>query len=161
MERCFEKISFEQFKKDIIDSRELYDNYELPVRKTKYSAGYDFIAMQDFEIKPGEIKKIPTGYKAKFQTDEMLLILVRSSMGFKYNVRLCNQVGLIESDYYNNPDNEGHLFVKLQNEGDKVFSVKKGEGYAQGIFTKFLTCGDTPLSERTGGIGSTNKKEGN
>ena len=161
MERFFEKISFEQFKKDITDSRELYDNYELPVRKTKYSAGYDFIAMQDFEIKPGEIKKIPTGYKAKFQTDEMLLILVRSSMGFKYNVRLCNQVGLIESDYYNNPDNEGHLFVKLQNEGDKVFSVKKGEGYAQGIFTKFLTCGDIPLSERTGGIGSTNKKEGN
>jgi len=161
MKRYFEKISFEEFKKVIKDDLKLYEEYELPQRKTKFSAGYDFIAIEDFEIKPGEIKKIPTGYKANFGTDEMLMILVRSSMGFKYNIRLCNQVGIIESDYYNNPDNEGHLFVALQNEGDKVFSVKKGEGYAQGIFTKYLTCGDIVESERTGGFGSTNKKEGN
>lgn len=159
MERFFEKISFEQFKKDIKDDELLYNNYELPKRKTKYSAGYDFIAIEDFEINPGEIKKIPTGYKVNMLGDEMLMIFVRSSMGFKYNVRMCNQVGIIDKDYYNNLDNEGHMFVKLQNEGDKVFSVKKGEAYAQGIFTKFLTCGEDVEMVRTGGIGSTNRKE--
>jgi len=161
MERYFEKISFEQFKKDIKDDIKLYKEYNLPVRKTKCSAGYDFLAIEDFELNPGEIKKIPTGYKSNFGSDEMLMMLVRSSMGFKYNVRLTNQVGIVESDYYNNPENEGHLFISIQNEGDKKFSVKKGESYAQGIFAKFLTCGDEGEGIRTGGIGSTNKKEGN
>ena len=160
MNRYFEKVSFEQFKNDIIDDYKLYEEYKLPQRKTKYSAGYDFIAINDFEIKPGEIKKIATGVKANFCEDEMLMLLVRSSMGFKYNIRMCNQVGIVESDYYNNPSNEGHLFVALQNEGDKIFYVKKGESYAQGIFTKFLTCGEEVETERTGGIGSTDKKEG-
>ena len=160
MERYFEKISFEQFKKDIKDDKYLYEEYSLPIRKTKSSVGYDFIAIEDFEMQPGEIKKIPTGYKASFGSDEMLMLLVRSSMGFKYNVRMCNQVGIIESDYYNNIDNEGHLFIALQNEGDKTFCVKKGEGYAQGIFTKILTCGEDVDNVRTGGIGSTDKKEG-
>lgn len=156
MDRFFEKISFEQFKKDIKDNIDLYNEYILPVRKTKYSVGYDFIAIEDFEIKPNEIKKIPTGYKAKFLSDEALFIVVRSSMGFKYNIRLCNQIGVIESDYYNNIDNEGHMWVALQNEGCKTFVVKKGESYAQGIFTKILTCGENVEKERIGGIGSTN-----
>jgi len=160
MERYFEKISFEEFKKDIKDDKKIYDEYMLPVRKTKNSAGYDFLAIEDLEIKPGEIKKIPTGYKAKFQCDEMLMIFVRSSMGFKYNVRMTNQVGIIESDYYNNIDNEGHMYVSLQNEGDKVFKISKGDAYAQGIFVKFLTCGEEVNEIRTGGIGSTNKKVG-
>ena len=158
MNRYFEKISFEQFSNDICNDRILYDNYELPIRKTKYSAGYDFIAIRNFVIKPGEIIKIPTGYKAKFLSDEVLMIVVRSSMGFKYNVRMCNQVGIIESDYYNNSSNDGHIWVALQNEGDKDFIIRKGDSYAQGIFTKFLTCGDNPLDERIGGFGSTNKE---
>ena len=133
----------------------------LPERKTKHSAGYDFFAIEDFEIKPGEIKKIATGYKANFLKDEMLMLFVRSSMGFKYNIRMCNQVGIVESDYYNNIDNEGHLFIALQNEGNRLYRVQKGEAYAQGVFTKFLTCGDENDNIRKSGIGSTNKKEGN
>ncbi len=160
MERYFEKISFEKFKKDIKDDKKLYEEYVLPERKTKYSAGYDFLAIEDFSIKPGEIKKIPTGYKANFGKDEMLMIIVRSSMGFKYNIRMTNQVGIIESDYYNNIDNEGHMYVSLQNEGDKEYIVKKGEAYAQGIFTKFLICDNDRVENiRKGGIGSTNRKE--
>ena len=158
MDRYFEKISFDQFSKDIINDKKIYDNYELPVRKTKYSAGYDFIAINDYIIKPGEILKIPTGYKAKFLEDEMLMIVVRSSMGFKYNVRMCNQVGIIESDYYNNSSNEGHIWVALQNEGNADYVVHKGDSYAQGIFANFLTCGDKPLDERIGGLGSTNNE---
>ncbi len=158
--RKFEKVSYEEFSKNINLDRESYNSYLLPVRKTKFSAGYDFLAIEDFTIKPGEIKKIPTGYKVTMQNDEMLMILVRSSSGFKYNVRMCNQVGIIESDYYNNVSNEGHLFVALQNHGDKDYVVKAGEGYAQGVFTKFLlTEDDFVENTRSGGIGSTTSKE--
>ena len=115
MERYFEKISFNQFKKDVVDNKKMYDAYSLPRRGTKNSAGYDFEALYDFVIKPGQIKKIPLGIKASMNSNEVLLLLVRSSQGFKYNVRMCNQVGVIDSDYYNNSDNEGHIFIKLQN----------------------------------------------
>ncbi len=155
--RKFEKVSIDEFSKYY--DKTMYEEYDLPKRMTRHSAGYDFLAIEGFTIKPGEIKKIPTGYKATFGNDEMLMLLVRSSMGFKYNVRMTNQVGIIESDYYNNIDNEGHMFVSLQNEGDRDFVVKKGEGYAQGIFTKFLICDDDiTTNERQGGLGSTNKE---
>ena len=156
--RYFEKISFEQFSKDICVDKSLYDEYELPKRATKNSCGYDFYAIEDVVLHPGEIKKIPTGYKAKFMADEILMLVVRSSMGFKYNVRMCNQVGIVDSDYYNNPSNEGHMWVALQNEGNMDYEIKKGTAYCQGIFMKYLTCGDIVEVERTSGIGSTDKK---
>ena len=161
MERYFEKISFEQFKKDIKDDKDLYDKYELPIRKTKTSAGYDFLAIEDFEIEPCQIKKIPTGIKAKYPEDEVLMLFVRSSMGFKWNVRLCNQVGVIDADYYNNPDNEGHMWIALQNEGDKIFKVEAGQGFGQGIFMKYYIVDDEDeiKNERVGAFGSTNKEE--
>lgn len=164
MARYFKKISFNQFKTDIKDDIDLYNEYNLPTRATKYSAGYDFKAIEKIVIKPNEIKKIPSGYKANFNQDEMLMLMVRSSMGFKYNVRLCNQVGIVESDYYNNDSNEGHLWIALQNEGEKDFVVEKGESYAQGIFTKFLTVDNEGEIKqiRKGGIGSTsNEREEN
>lgn len=160
MERGFEKISFEEFSKNIKNDKNLYDSYILPERKTENSAGYDFFALEDFSINPGETVKIKSGYKAFMKSNEVLFIIVRSSLGFKYNIRLCNQVGVIDSDYYNNSDNEGHIIVALKNEGDKVFECKKGEAYAQGIFINYLTCGETVDNKRVGGIGSTNKKEG-
>ena len=123
--RKFEKISFEQFKKDIEDNKELYENLNLPKRGTKYSAGYDFESLYDFVIKPGEIKLIPTGIKASMNDSEVLFLVVRSSQGFKYNVRLVNQVGVIDKDYYNNIDNEGHMWIKLENHGDKEYTVNK------------------------------------
>ena len=137
--RCFEKISFEQFSKDIIDDKVLYDTYNLPKRDTKYAAGYDIYSLNDFILKPTEIIKIPTGIKVNMNDDEVLLLVDRSSQGFKYNVRLCNQVGVIDKDYYNNNDNEGHIFIKLQNEGNKDYVVKKGDAICQGIFIKYLT----------------------
>lgn len=163
MARYFEKISFEQFKKDICDDKELYENFSLPKRSTKYSAGYDFFSVCDFILKPGEVVKIPTGIKINMNADEMMMLLVRSSMGFKYNVRMCNQVGIFESDYYNNPTNEGHAWLKLQNEGNEDFVVKKGDAICQGIFTKFLTVDNEEEINniRIGGIGSTNKEDKN
>jgi len=89
------------------------------------------------------------------------MLVVRSSMGFKYNVRMCNQIGIFESDYYNNETNEGHVWLKIQNEGEIDYVVKKGDAICQGIFTKFLTVDDEEeiKNVRKGGLGSTNKEE--
>ena len=146
--RKFEKISFEQFKKDVSDDLKLYDEYELPSRETHYAAGYDFIALFDFTLKPGMIKKIPTGVKVKMQNDEVLLIVVRGRQGFKYNVRLINQVGVVDKDYYNNESNEGHIWIGLKNEGDKDYIVSKGERIAQGLFVKYLLTEDDNLNNK-------------
>jgi len=161
MARYFEKISFEQFKNDIEDNKELYESYSLPKRQTKNSAGYDFFALFDYTLKPGEIMKIPTGIKASMESDDVLFLIDRSSMGFKYNVRMCNQVGVIDSDYYNNTTNEGHMWIRIQNEGDKDYIVKKGDGIIQGIFMEYLKTDDDieSKSERNGGLGSTNKED--
>ena len=99
--RKFEKISYEQFKKDISSDLELYNSYNLPKRSTKGSAGYDFESIMDFTLKPGEIKKIPLGIKVSMNSDEVLYLYVRSSLGYKYNVTLMNSVGVIDSDFYN------------------------------------------------------------
>ena len=137
--RDFEKISFEQFKKDIKDDIELYNEYSLPKRDSVYTAGYDIHLLEDLTIKPGERKKVPTGIKSYFDKEEVLLLVVRSSMGFKYNIRLCNQVGVIDADYYNNKDNEGHIWLMIQNEGEEEYNFKKGEAIVQGLFMKYLT----------------------
>lgn len=154
--RKFEKISKDEFQKYF--KIEEYDGFNLPRRATKSSAGYDFFAISDYVLHPGEKFLVPTGYKVKMESDEMLMIVIRSSMAIKRSIRVVNQVGIIESDYYNNESNEGHIFVSLENFGDEDFVLEKGVAYAQGIFTKFLvTDDDVALNKRTGGIGSTTK----
>ena len=157
--RKFEKISKEQYEKDLKGKCE-YEDISLPVKSTRHSAGYDFKSPIEFELNPGEIIKVPTGIKAQMEDDEYLMLLVRSSMGFKYNVRLCNQVGIVDSDYHNNPDNEGHMFIKIQNEGNELSKINKWDRFAQGIFNKFyLVDDDCADKDRTGGFGSTGKGE--
>ena len=157
--RKFEKITIEQYEKDLKEVCS-YEDIVIPTRSTKHSAGYDFVSPIEFTLNPGDSKKVPTGIKASMNEDEFLAILVRSSMGFKYNIRLCNQVGIVDSDYYNNPDNEGHIFIKIQNEGSESITIKKGDRFAQGIFMNFLiTDDDMAFGDRTGGFGSTNKGE--
>ena len=157
--RKFEKISEAEYNKSLKDVCS-YDDISLPTRSTKHSAGYDFKSPIEFTLNPGESKKVPTGIKASMNEDEFLAILVRSSMGFKYNIRLCNQVGIVDSDYYNNPDNEGHIYIKIQNEGTESLTINKGDRFAQGIFMNFLiTDDDMSFGDRTGGFGSTGKGE--
>ena len=137
--RDFEKISFKQFCKDVEENKELYNNIKIPQRDSDSTAGYDICILNDIELRPNEILKLPTGLKCFFEKDEVLLLIVRSSMGFKYNIRLCNQVGVIDADYYNNKDNEGHIWIRIQNEGDKTVKFNSGEAIVQGIFLKYLT----------------------
>ncbi len=153
--RKFEKISYEQFEKDFAEynSMELYKTIVLPNRHTKASAGYDFYSLIDFTLNPGEIIKVPTGVKAKMEDDEFLMLVVRSSIGFKYNVRMCNQVGIIDADYYNNENNDGHIWFAFQNHGIKPWVVKAFDRIGQGIFVKYLLTDDDNggIEIRTGG----------
>ena len=157
--RKFEKISFNQFKKDICDDKELYESYLLPVRGTKKSAGYDIRSLSEGVIHPGESFVCKTGLKVSMNEDEVFYLYTRSSMGYKYNVTLANSVGVIDADFYNE-DNEGHFSVKLINHGDKDFEVKIGDRIAQGVFMKYLVVDDEEeiKSVRKGGLGSTNKE---
>ena len=156
--RKFEKISLKQFIKDTGLTEKEYNEITLPHRATPQSAGYDFHILEDITLKPGEIKKVPTAIKASMNSDEVLMIYIRSSLGFKYNMRMCNQTGIIDSDYYNNKDNEGHIFIAIQNEGQETVNLKANDRFAQGIFMKYLTTDNEEeiTSTRTGGIGSTN-----
>ena len=157
--RKFEVVSREQFLKDVPNG--IYDDILLPTRKTKYSAGYDFMAVDDITLFPGEVKKIPTGIKVVVNDDEYLAVYVRSSLGIKYNIRMCNQTGIVDKDYYNNSDNEGHMWIKLENHGEKDYVVSKGDKICQGIFVPFLTVDNEEEIEsiRTSGFGSTDRKE--
>lgn len=156
--RGFELISEDEYNKSTTDLP--YSKLTLPKRATKQSAGYDIISTLDISLNPGESIKIPTGFKAYMQAGEMLAIYPRSSVGFKYTVRLANTVGIGDADYYNNISNEGHYFIKLVNEGDKVWQVKAGEAIAQGIFMPILLADGDDYNNgeiRVGGIGSTDK----
>jgi len=157
--RYFEKISLNQFKKDISLDDSLYNSIEIPKRATKYSAGYDFYLNEDIVIKKGEKVKIPTGLKVRLNEDEFLGIYVRSGLGTKKNIRMCNQTAIIDHDYYNNISNEGHIFVFLQNHGEEDVFLKKGSAYVQGIFQKYyLSDNDFYVCEdRVGGLGSSDK----
>lgn len=157
--RKFEFISRKQFDIDFKNYDTKYEDLILPKRNTKFAAGYDFYLPFDIELKPNEIVKIPTGIKVCMNEDEFLGLYVRSSLGFKYNLRLCNQVGIIDYDYYNNAGNEGHMFVRLQNHSDNTVKLGKNDRYVQGIFQKYFVVDDEEeiKSNRIGGLGSTNK----
>ena len=159
--RKFEVISINQFNKDFKDADTKYDDIIIPKRSTKFSAGYDFYMPYDLTIKKDEVVLIPTGIKVMFNSDEFLGIYIRSSLGFKYNLRMCNQVGIIDSDYYNNTSNEGHIFVKLKNEGDNDIILKKYDRYVQGIIQKYYIVDNEKEIEdiRVGGIGSSGRRD--
>lgn len=160
--RKFERVSEKQWAKDIssLDNPQcaVIDHLK-PHRSTKHSAGYDFISPIEIIIPAHGMAKIPTGIKAQMNEDEVLYIYSRSSIGFKTAIRLSNVVGVVDCDYYNNPDNEGHIFIKFFNPTDKDYQIHIGDKIAQGIFTKYLTVDDEEEieTERSGGLGSTGK----
>ena len=149
--RKFEIVK-EYLDKDII----------LPRRQTPYSAGYDFRAVETVVLKPFKPGDkpyfIPTGVKAKFSKDEYLMLVNRSS-GPKNGLIMTNGVGIIDSDYYNNPDNEGHILFQFINITKEDIVINKGDRIGQGLFCKYYkTTDDDPnTKKRTGGHGSTGK----
>ena len=162
----FYKVSFEQFKKDYLDTfgnddnvQAIYDSITLPKRATAGSAGYDFFAPIDITLKPNETIKIPTGIRVQIEDGWVLKCYPRSGLGFKYRMQLNNTVGIIDADYYNS-SNEGHIFTKITNDSNegKVIEIKAGQGFIQGIFVQFgITFDDDVTAVRDGGFGSTTK----
>lgn len=139
-----------------------YENTSLllPIRKTQFSAGYDIAAAEDVILKPNKTTLIATGLKAYMQGDEYLGIHIRSGLSIKNNVSLINGQGIIDADYYNNADNEGHILIAIYNHNSQEVLIRKGTRIAQGIFYKYLVTDHDDQNlfvTRTGGIGSTGK----
>lgn len=173
----FEKVSFGAFLKDAlacgVDQRVVWDiNYpsfsdylknvynkiQLPVRKTKGSAGYDFNCPFEINIDPEKKVKFPTGIKAKMSEGVVLQVHIRSSLGIKHDLYITNTTGIIDSDYYNNTNNEGDIIISITNNGVHHYVTESHKAVAQGIFMKYETTEDDRADgERIGGIGSTSK----
>ena len=161
----FYKVSYEQFfescKEDFAESeiKGMYEDIKLPVRATAGSAGYDIFSPFDFSLAPSKTIKIPTGIRCKIDEGWVLKIYPRSGLGFKFRLQLNNTVGIIDSDYFYS-DNEGHIFIKITNDSNenKTVEVKKGTGFAQGVFVEYgITVDDNATGIRNGGFGSTTK----
>lgn len=145
--RGFEKVS-------------AYPQAIIPTRATQGSAGYDLSIYESVSIKPGEVCMCHTGIKAYMPLDEVLCIFIRSSMAVKKHLSLANNVGIIDADYYNNENNEGHIMIPIYNFGQEPITLNAGEKIAQAIFMPYYTVSDEDSIEnkRSGGFGSTNKE---
>lgn len=174
----FEKVSYEQFRKDVIDTfgldvngidgivteniiKKIYDEIKLPKRSTAFSAGYDFFSPYDLNFPPNRTNKIPTGIRVKMNDDYVLMCFPRSGLGFKYRMRLDNTVGVVDADYYGS-NNEGHIFLKMTNEtlDGKELKIRQGDAFAQGVFLQYgITVDDEADGIRNGGFGSTDRNE--
>ncbi|MFU8793389.1 MAG: dUTP diphosphatase [Acholeplasmataceae bacterium] len=132
----------------------------LPIRQTGQSAGYDLESAETITIEPQAIVLVPTGLKVLVPTNEALFIFPRSSLGIKKGLMMSNSVGIIDADYYNNPDNEGHIMVPLFNFRNQSVTIEKGERIAQGVFLSYhKVVGDASENiQRLGGFGSSGQK---
>lgn len=160
----FRKISRKRYLEDASEVTDeavasaAYDKIIMPARATRGSAGYDFFAPYAFALEPGETVKIPTGMRALMDDGWVLMLYPRSGLGYKYRVMLNNTTGIIDSDYCFS-DNEGHIFIKLFNGGDKRMEVAEGAAFVQGVFLPYgITKDDDATALRNGGFGSTSRK---
>ena len=137
------------------EKRKTEGSVTLPTQGTRGAMAYDFYANKDYVIQPGEVGKIWTDVKSYMRLGECLILNVRSSMGGKF--MLANTAGWIDSDYYENPDNDGNIGIFLLNISKSEIEIKKGDRIAQGAFFNYLSAdtGNTD-NERVGGFGSTN-----
>ncbi len=138
------------------------ENIKLPERKTKYAAGYDVEAAEDCIIPAFKLGQTPilvkTGLKAYMPEDEYLMLCNRSSNPKKKGLVLANGIGIVDRDYYENPDNDGHIMFAYFNIKQEDTVIKKGDIIGQAIFQKYLIVdNDNAEGQRVGGFGSTNK----
>lgn len=164
----FEKVSLKRFIKDYKNTFthnvhndnyicEIYNKIKLPERSTIKSAGYDFYMPFYEVISYSEGIMIPTGIRCvNMADDEVLMIYPRSGLGSKYRFVPANLVGIIDADYADS-DNEGHIFMKMVNDGSETLYLDQGKAFCQGIITKFCITDNKYVTRvRNGGFGSTN-----
>ena len=165
--RRFERVSEEAILANLTRVKEegkpnvfASDRVIMPLRGTKHSAGYDIFnpIPQDIVIPPNKKVLIWTNIKVFMQEEEVLMAVVRSSMGIKLDLTLANTLGIIDMDYYNNPKNEGNIGICLKNTGDEDVIIKYGDAIGQVIFLPYLVSDNCNTDkDRVGGIGSTTK----
>ena len=167
----FEKVSLNQFNTDLANClldvpadklTDLYDHIMIPSRATLHSAGYDFALPVRIIVHPGSTITVPSGIKCHFSALESenwhLKLYIRSSVGIHRHIRLANGTGVIDADYYNNPDTEGDIFIALHNYGHAPVIFNPGDKIMQGVFECYgLTEDDVASMVRSGGIGSTGR----
>ena len=156
---AFGKVSGLQYLERMKDRGDFLPLEEIPLprRATAGSAGYDFTATFTVTLGPGESETIPTGIRVKMDPGWVLLLFPRSSLGYRYELRLSNTVGVIDSDYWY-ADNEGHIMVRVHNGGSKPVTIVKGDRFCQGIFVPFGTADEEEVTAaRHGGFGSTDR----
>lgn len=162
IKNCSEECYFAKICQKYADEIHLsLDDVFLPKIATENSAGADFFTPVEIYLEPGEEMKIATGIKAHMAKWTRLSIVPKSGLGFKYFVRIANTIGTIDGDYWENPDNDGCIFVKIRNEGNKPMYIKKGESFCQGIFEFYIPDRDyfkASKKTRGGGLGSTDAK---
>ena len=167
----FEKVSYEAFRQDMLKIetnvtesviKNAYNAIKLPERATENSAGYDFFTPLGFWLPKKCSILVPTGIKCFFNENEAknwhLKLYPRSSLGIRHNIVLSNGTGVIDSDYYGNPYNEGDIMISLFNYGYKGIKIYEGDKIMQGIFEAYaVTDDDAAYGVRTGGLGSTGR----
>ena len=133
-----------------------YPNAVIPYRATEHSAGYDFVAAEGVYVRPHSISLISTGIKCQLEPEYYLQLALRSSTPKKKGLMLANGIGIIDADYYNNSDNEGHIMFQVYNFTDDTVEIEAGERIGQGtILRYYITENDNATGTRCGGFGST------
>lgn len=135
------------------------EDIKLPERSTLDSAGYDFFAIEDVILPAKKLTRVMTGVKCELMSNQVLILANRSSNPSKKGLVLINGIGVIDADYYGNPDNDGEMGFEFYNIFDEDVVIKKGERLGQGIIMKFDKTEDdyvsNPYKTRVGGFGST------
>ena len=145
-------VKFEKVKR-------MEEDIKLPERSTLNSAGYDFFAIEDITFPAKTITRVFTGVKCELMPNQVLILANRSSNPSKKGLILLNGIGVVDADYYGNPDNDGEIAFEFYNMLDEVVEIKKGEKLGQGLILKFDKTEDdyisNPNNTRAGGFGST------
>lgn len=138
--------------------KRIEEDINLPERSTAYSAGYDFYAVENTHVFSRGVTYVKTGVKVKLASDEFLMLCNRSSNPGKKELVLINGVGIVDADYYGNPDNDGEIAFAFQSLNESGSFINKGDKIGQGIIIKYIkTEDDTASGTRAGGFGSTGK----
>lgn len=159
----FEKVTYREFKRHTDSNMHCgadeYDNIIMPERKTKGSAGYDIASPVNITIPGGCKRIIPSGIKVQIDDGWSMELMIRSHMGIDKDLELATGVSLIDSDYYDNEKNEGHIMIPLRNKSTRPVFIAAGERIVQGVFRLYgITEDDDASGKRTGGIGSTDEQ---
>ena len=142
-------VKFEKVKR-------IKEDIKLPERSTLNSAGYDFFALEDIIFNPNTITRVFTGVKCELMPNQVLILANRSSNPSKKGLILLNGIGVVDADYYGNPDNDGEIAFEFYNMLDEIVEIKKGEKLGQGLILKFDKIEDDFVTNvRKSGWGST------